>query len=108
MAFATFSASWTSLVAPVTAVEIAWELGVERAKNAVGYSWYGRPLIAASKSDPVDALLLRLALPVSGLALAAAAKVAEEHALPPDHDAKVAANAAHGHGADAGKKSDRK
>lgn len=40
-------------------IEIALELGVERAKNAAGYSWFARPLFE-DVGNPLDALLARV------------------------------------------------
>ena len=43
----------------VASVELAWELGVERSKNAAGYSWFGSPLLRHG-ADPLEELQQRM------------------------------------------------
>lgn len=40
-------------------VEVVFDMGVERAKNAAGYSWYGVPLMTPTDDDPVMRLAAR-------------------------------------------------
>lgn len=58
-------------------ISVGFELGVERAKNAAGYSWFARPLIDLGTADPLLKLRGELAGPAGAPALPAgeAAKV---------------------------------
>lgn len=49
---------------------VAFDIGVERAKNPAGYSWFGIPLIEPGADDPLALLEQRLATgePVAALA----------------------------------------